>query len=118
MPYGDHIGFWIKGTPKNEGDKSDGSSTSTSASSSHRGSETSTPSGSPQPSSKRNDHTSRFYVMKCTQQKTLDTSVSNGTWYSKDLFFISSVLSWISLRKVKFIKDILQIHFCHYMYIK
>jgi hypothetical protein len=71
----------ILGTPKNEGDKSDGSSTSTSASSSHRGSETSTPSGSPQPSSKRNDHTPRFYVMKCTQQKTLDTSVSNGTWY-------------------------------------
>ena len=48
----------------------------------------------------------------------ISTKFSIGKKHSsKDLFFISSVLSWISSRKVKFIKDILQIHFCDYMYI-
>lgn len=66
-------------TPKSDIEKSDGSSSSNSASSSRRGSEASTPAGSPQP--KHADHQSRFYVMKCTQQKTLDTSISTGTWF-------------------------------------
>lgn len=63
---------------KNEGESS---SSSTSASNSQRGSGASTPSGSPQPATRHADHGCRYYVMKCTHQKTLDSSVSSGTWY-------------------------------------
>ncbi|VDI58889.1 ATP-dependent RNA helicase YTHDC2 [Mytilus galloprovincialis] len=64
-------------TPK--GDRESFSS-NTSSSNSPRGSEASTPSGSPQPKQGQG-HPCRYYVMKCTHQKTLDTSVSNGTWF-------------------------------------